>query len=179
MFKKIITNQKTEEGFTLIELMIVVVIIGILAAITIPIFINQQKAATLAALKSDVKNVITMATTYKTKNDGLFPRTCTEWDQAVTPGWTSETTTLFRVKTSTNGHSLWIEAQPATIKGSDPSAVRAENTIVYNSERGSGLTTRGEFEQQYSYPSGTSLSNAEGYTTTGFRLDGETGCKSW
>ena len=67
---KELRNGGEEEGFTLIELMIVVVIIGILAAIAIPIFANQQKAAIDAGTLSDVKNANLTINTWKAKNQG-------------------------------------------------------------------------------------------------------------
>jgi prepilin-type N-terminal cleavage/methylation domain-containing protein len=51
-------------AFTLIELLIVVVIIGILAAIAIPKFTNTKGKARLAAIKTDLKNLATAQEAY-------------------------------------------------------------------------------------------------------------------
>src|SRR5256714_8422165 len=52
------------KGFTLIELPIVVVIIGILAAIAIPKFANTKEKAYLASMKSDLRNLVTAEEAY-------------------------------------------------------------------------------------------------------------------
>jgi prepilin-type N-terminal cleavage/methylation domain-containing protein len=61
-------NKKNQKGFTLIELMIVIAIIGILAAIAIPNFISYRKRSYNTAANSDMKNVYTAAQAYYTDN---------------------------------------------------------------------------------------------------------------
>ncbi len=56
------------KGFTLIELLIVVLIIGILAAIAIPKFSNTKEKAYVAAMKSDLRNLVTAEESYFADN---------------------------------------------------------------------------------------------------------------
>ncbi|HLB11199.1 MAG TPA: prepilin-type N-terminal cleavage/methylation domain-containing protein [Gemmatimonadaceae bacterium] len=61
------TNTR-KSGFTLIELLIVVVIIGILASIAIPKFASTKSQAFLAAMRSDLHNLVTAEEGYYYSN---------------------------------------------------------------------------------------------------------------
>ena len=64
---------RNQKGFTLIELMIVVVIIGILAAIAIPNFIAMQDRAREGSTKANMHSFQLAIEDYAVKNSGAYP----------------------------------------------------------------------------------------------------------
>ncbi len=64
--------RKNQNGFTLIELMIVVAIIGILAAIVIPNFQNYQFKVKTVEAKSNLGSIRTLEEAYRTENDSYL-----------------------------------------------------------------------------------------------------------
>jgi type IV pilus assembly protein PilA len=62
-------KKRKEKGFTLIELMIVVAIIGILAAIAIPNFLRYQAKAKQSEAKTNLGGIYTSQIAYKAEYD--------------------------------------------------------------------------------------------------------------
>ncbi|MGH2754385.1 MAG: type IV pilin protein [Actinomycetota bacterium] len=65
-------KQENQKGFSLIELLVVILVIAVLAAIAIPAFLSQRKKGWVAAQQSDLKNAATAAETYGTGNGGRY-----------------------------------------------------------------------------------------------------------
>ena len=82
--------NKDEKGFTLIELMIVIAIIGILAAIAIPQFSAYRNRAYNSAASADLKNMQTAQEAYYVEN-GSYVGTATTL-KATIYGWSQSLT---------------------------------------------------------------------------------------
>ena len=94
--QKLLKKVRNKEGFTLIELMIVVAIIGILAAIAIPAFLGYLNRSKTSEAGSNLKNLFTLAAGYYSdENWGMRA-------VAITPGASTATTACTVLAASTS-----------------------------------------------------------------------------
>ena len=69
-----------KKGFTLIELMVVVVIIGILAAIAIPNFVKVIAKAKCASVKANMHTLQVATETANVDSNGVYPSAAANWE---------------------------------------------------------------------------------------------------
>jgi len=66
-------NRANQEGFTLVELLIVAIILAILAAIVVPQFASSTGDAAASALRSDLSGIRSAIDLYTQQHSGAFP----------------------------------------------------------------------------------------------------------
>lgn len=98
MNKHLQRARAEESGFTLIELMIVIVILGVLAGIVIFAVGGITDNGNVAACKSDVKTIDVAVEAYKAKN-GSYPGT-------LDPALTTSPNVFLRSQTGLSGTTL-------------------------------------------------------------------------
>lgn len=69
----VLKNIKNNKGFTIVELLIVIVVIGILAAITIVAYNGVQQRANTTKAQTAAKEVVNKAEVYAADNSGTYP----------------------------------------------------------------------------------------------------------
>jgi general secretion pathway protein G len=74
-FVRVENKPKFVWGFTLIELMLVVIIIGILAAMVVPRLGGRSEEARIAAAKADIEANLSLAIDLYEMDNGTYPRT--------------------------------------------------------------------------------------------------------
>ena len=65
--------MKRQEGFTLIELMVVILIIGILVAIAVPVFFSARSSAEDGACQDNLRTIDGAIMTYSAATGGGYP----------------------------------------------------------------------------------------------------------
>lgn len=97
-------------GFTLVEILIVVVILGILAAIVVPQFTNASNEAVKGAIQSQLQTINSQVELYRVRNNGDYG-----WfDAAVEDGWGELVSTDYLKEAPVNGYTTQVAVAVGT-----------------------------------------------------------------
>jgi type IV pilus assembly protein PilA len=134
MLYRLRRHRKDERGFTLVELLVVILIIGILAAIAVPMFLNQRTKANDASAKQMARTAETAMETAATDNGGSYAL-------MTEPAKLQEIEKSLPTKEENGG--AWLSAAVGTGTGYTVTATAAKSSgNTYTIESKEGVVTR-------------------------------------
>jgi type IV pilus assembly protein PilA len=114
MINRLRVRAQSESGFTLVELLVVMLILGLLAAIAIPAFFNQRTKAQDSEAKATVKTAQTAIETYATDNNGAYTGATRANLKTIEPTLSSASTGANAITTLTvasNSYTLTVTSE--------------------------------------------------------------------
>lgn len=102
--------RRRVRGFTLVELLVVIVVLAVLAAIVLPKFMDSGKRSRESALKSDLKLVRNAISLFR-NDTGLYPLTLDDLAATTVPAKGSDGTSDVAL-TASSWHGPYIQSVP-------------------------------------------------------------------
>lgn len=133
-------RKMVQKGFTLVEILIVVVILGILAAIVIPQFTNASESAKASSLASQLQSIRSQVELYKNQHNGNEPDLTANWDQFTM--YTDIDGNTSATKDSTFTYGPYMQ-KPAVNPFEDSSTVEGDPETEGTAAAGTGWAWRG------------------------------------
>lgn len=104
-------NYRLRKGFTLVELLIVIIIIAVLAAIAIPKFVNSGQRSKEAAMKSDLKLIRNAIELFR-NDTSYYPKQLADLAATTAPATGYDSTATSKSITATDFKGPYLATVP-------------------------------------------------------------------